>query len=1185
MTIRWLQNSPASKSRFVRHLCCWATLFAFVLCMAPARVSAEEPYLKFLQGLRERQYFDMAMAYMDTLEERKEVPADIKTIIPYERAVTLLQSSNYVQNPEAQTEQLDQAQAHLEKFIKNSPNHALVPRANTELANIMLGKARVLIWESKSPSNVDNRLKFQQDARKLIQDARKIYQAANDAYKKEWESYGVYIPEDEREKRAKRENAEGLYMRAQLDLATCTYEEAQTYDVDSDKFKETLQKASLEFEELHSKYRSQYAGLYARTMQGKCFEEQDDIRKALGIYDELLGHPGSSAGLKRLQSQVRHFRLICLNHESRKDYQLVIMEADEWMKANRASVRTTTGLGIRWEMAQAQENLALARTTPELDRTRLLRQALENAREINKYAGPYKDVSNSMIQRVLVALDREPGDPTDFDGAFGTANTMLEQIGKLRENLKVAEQKGDKEQIKNVQDELQALLSETERMYRLALNLATSQIEPNQINAARYRLAYMFYLQRKSFETAVVGDYLSTHSIDGDPTIALDGAYLAMAGLTQAVNDAPENSKNDILDMMVKICERIATQWPNSDRATDARMEMGRIYRQYDQPLDAAKWYGDVPPTATQYSTAQLEAGQAYWNAYLSAIIKEEQETPTATLKEWQNQAAQFLTKGIEEKEKGLPADKATPAELVRAKVSLSQIEIMRGNDGRAVELITKEPHSVVKAVAVADGESRPSEDGNIKSTAFASFAYQQLLRAYIGTRQLEKAEEARTQLEQIAGQSGGEALTAVYVELGRELQNELERLNKQGDQERLNQVRSGFESFLKQLFERKDGQTYGSLIWIAETYFGLAEGTAEDPQKAKQYYTSASQTYEEIIRRASNNPQFLDPSRLTAVRLRLVNCKREEGDYPAAEEAIRLVLKDNPKALDAQIAAASVYQSWGKEENDAEKSLLAVRGQTFDDGAVIWGWANIAKRLQMIIDGGQAPPEYVERNREVQYRQAESRLEYSDLAPDQKAAEEQLKRAKADILTYALFSPELTKTPWWDQFDELYQTVQTRLGEAAVPLEKPDPDSLLAATGTTSSNYDSGEAETVPVTEAAAAPAKPAAPPSKVGTYALIGFVAIFAIGILGYTMTSMKKPRKRSTAEMVSTMPKSISKKSVSVGESKAPAGKTRPKTVAAPDPSGAKARNAEKKPSRPRTPEEIAKMKARRKKPKPE
>ena len=1108
----------------------------------PTALQAKEPYLEFVQGLRERQYFDSAMLYLQSLETRENVPEEIKQVIPFEKAVTMLRSSQFSQNPDAQSELLDQAQAYLEQFIKNSPRHELVARANTELARILLGKAQVLTWKSRSPANKDNRLKFQQDARKNVAKAKVIFQKAHDAYKKQWESYGVYIPEEEKEKRAARKKVEGLYMRSQLDLATCTYEDAQTYDRDSKEFKDKLRTASLEFEEVHTKYRSQYAGLYARTMQGKCFEEQDDIRKALGIYDELLSHPGKSPGLIKLQNQVLHFRLICLNHETRKDFQLVIQEASDWLKRNGRSSRTQVGLGIRWELARAQEALATDRNTPEAERGRLLRQALENVRQINRYASPYKDVSRTAIQRILVLLDREPGDPKDFDSAFGSANSLLDQVGPLREKVKEAEKSKDQKKIQNANEELQAQLSETERIYRLALALADDKSPAKQINSARYKLAYIFYLQRKNYDAAVVGKYLAIRLKKDDPTVALDAAYLAMAGFSQAYNDAPQQYKEKNLQLILDISQFIATNWPNSDRATDARLGMGRILRRSDKPLEAAKWYAEVPATAPQYPTAQLETGQALWAAYLNIAFKESTSQTPEELNKMRDQAAKHLEVGITKMQEKTPASKPAPTDLVRAKVSLSQIEIMRGNDAKAIEWLTKDPHSVVKAIHVEKEQDRPKEDINIKSTAFASLAYQYLLRAYIGTRQLDKAEQARSSLEKIAGASGGAALTAVYVELGRELQQELERLKKLGDQERLEKVRSGFESFLSQLAKRKGGQSYSSLIWIAETYFSMAQGSKESPQKASQYYSDATGAFEEILERGENDPDFIDPARLDGVKLRLVNCKRQERDFETAESLIKSVLKKNSKALDAQIEAALVYQDWGEYGGEPKHFLDAVRGKKFKDGTVIWGWGNIAKRLQMSLNAGQSRPEYKEKHREAQYQLAQSRYLYAQNASGPKEAKEQLQRAKIEITTFTSLTPDLPDTPWWDKFDTLYQDIQQQLGEVATPLTRPE---LIAqdAGKRKISQYDAAaqserDAEEAPEVEKKPKKQKAA---SNTMSYILMGVVLLAGIGFIGFLMTSGKKAEKRLTTEIAAELPDTFEFPAPPAEEQPAPRKKT--------------------------------------------
>ncbi len=160
------------------------------------------------------------------------------------------------------------------------------------------------------------------------------------------------------------------------------YEEAQTYDRGSSDNKKLLTDAANAFEKIHARYRQQLAGLYARMWQAKCFEEQDDIVKALGCYNELLQHGDGKSGpaLKRLQDTVRHFRLICLNHPQRKDYQVAIQEAQDWLKDNRGLASTKVGLGIQWEMVRAMELRAKKEETGEAERNRLNQQALARLR-------------------------------------------------------------------------------------------------------------------------------------------------------------------------------------------------------------------------------------------------------------------------------------------------------------------------------------------------------------------------------------------------------------------------------------------------------------------------------------------------------------------------------------------------------------------------------------------------------------------------------------------------------------------------------------------------------------------------------------------------------------------------------------------------------------------------------------
>ena len=121
-----------------------------MLIAVPTRsLLAEEPYLDFVQGLRERNYFDYALLYLDQLALRKSLSDEIKAIIPYEKAITLRENAKVLRSPEKQFEQLDQALAYLEQFARDNPNHPNSGDANSDRAQILLQKAEVEIFQRR----------------------------------------------------------------------------------------------------------------------------------------------------------------------------------------------------------------------------------------------------------------------------------------------------------------------------------------------------------------------------------------------------------------------------------------------------------------------------------------------------------------------------------------------------------------------------------------------------------------------------------------------------------------------------------------------------------------------------------------------------------------------------------------------------------------------------------------------------------------------------------------------------------------------------------------------------------------------------------------------------------------------------------------------------------------------------
>ncbi len=1088
------------------------------------QVFAAEPFLEFLDGLRTRGYYDSALLYLDQMEASKTLPEDARKVLPFERGQTLLESAKTLQNLDSQRKQLDAAQAAFEAFVKASPNHEFAGRANTARGQILMEKARVDIWDGDKPSNEGNRAKLRQSARNAIASAQKIFEEAKKQHEATWRKFPAYIPEEQKAERAARDAAEEQFIRSQLDLAQCTYWNAQTYDKGSPERKKLLQDAAIAFEVIHQKYRSQLGGLFARIWQGKCFEEQGDaegIRIALGIYGEILEHEGSTPAMRNLRDRALRFRLICLNTTHRNDYQLVIQEAEQWLKEARERVRTDVGLGIQWELCRAQEALGTDRNIPEATRKNYLTQALNRARNINRYPGELKNPSSGLIQRILVLMNRDPSDPKDFDTAYGNGGQLYEQVSVVNSQIRKLQAEGKQKEALAQYESLMATSAEMTRMYDLALKLAQPASDPLMVNTARLRLAYGYLLQKRDYEAAIIAEDQMLRHGDENSEFAKEAGFLMMAAFDHAYSAAPEGQRDFEERQVIAAANQICDRWPESDRANDARNTVAKIFWNNNELLTAAEWWQKIPKGTAQYADAQVRAGKAFWRQYVTAVSNAEESAPKAEdLNKWKEAAISHLTTGINEAQKTVPAGTPLSDDLIGAKLTLVNIRNLDGlfeqKDPKgppgSLDLLLKDPHPVLKAVDVPKGQKRPTDPAKATSRQMASFAYQQLLRAYIGTNNLEEANKARTKLEEVAAGGDEAALTQVFVDFGRELERELDRLRLAGDTNRLNSVRAGFESFLNDLLKRKEGQTLYSLLWIGETFGSLAEGSSDNPAKAEDFYKKAAGAYQSIIESAAKDPKFATAPQITATKLRMVNSLRNQKDFPKAQEVIVEVLKTSPNAPDAQFEAAQLYQSWAQATGEADKFNIALYGQKTPEH--IWGWTYTAQSLQQALF--RQKEERIEKlHFDARYNQAEAEKLFGLALSDVKESRLHFDRALSNINSFQRVSKRWPDEEY-QRFNALYRSVLAEIGEPVIDLPRELASTEPSSQAPAQANNQPAAADTTSPQTAAQAPAA-AAPKKEEGSPAMMILILVVSCGgAIGVWIVSQKMRKNQKHASI---------------------------------------------------------------------
>jgi tetratricopeptide (TPR) repeat protein len=459
---------------------------------------------------------------------------------------------------------------------------------------------------------------------------------------------------------------------------------------------------------------------------------------------------------------------------------------------------------------------------------------------------------------------------------------------------------------------------------------------------------------------------------------------------------------------------------------------------------------------------------------------------------QWKTEAKTLLTNGIQLTRQKL-GDMAKPTEeLAAAEVSLASILNLDGEFPATIDRLTKgAENSVVTAIEVPEGTQRP-EDG-IQSQSFAGLTYRLLLRAYIGTQQIDQALQTMTKLEKV----GGQDILAAYTQLGMELQEELRRLKLSGENERLAAVRDSFEKFLQKVYESRNKSDYNSLLWIGETYYGLGQGVSGDAASAAAYYSKAGDAYSEII-----SGGLVNADNKNAVKLRLARCRRQQKQFEEALKNIEEILTENPMTLDAQFEAALILTDWGA-DTDPKKFTEALQGRKDATGkaTAVWGWSQLARRLQQIT-AKDPSPELKGRFVEARYEMANCRRRFGNASDAD--ADKLRKSAMAEITSFVQVYRDLDDVSF-ARFDRLYQDIQADLGQAPTPLDRnavasaPEEEPAELAQNATGNPA------------AAATGAEPAATEESGSSTLLIVVGVGVCLAIAGGLFYFMRKPKER--------------------------------------------------------------------------
>lgn len=925
------------------------------LAVAPP-LAAEEPARAFLDGLRARGYHDAALDYLTALESSRLAPAGFRQIIPYERALVLIESARKQRDLEARVQELNQAQQLLQKFVDSQGSHPKAFAARSQLGNLIVERARIKVEQAKS----GNTQKLMKEVRQLYEQAFQEFSKLEASVTAELDKIPKVLDLRDREEAAlaaRRTQLRADNLQTELLAAAIREESADMVPAGSKEQTAYLTEAAELYDGIYKKYRSRLAGLYARMYQGRCNQRLGKTKDALGYYGELLDQPDEPEEFRKLKSETLRLAMECWLAPNEQKYFEAIKRASNWLtSAPRNTEREPNMLAIRLSLARAYKMQADDFERRDLNDRRTINLSIDAALNHAEFVASEPGELQEEARKLAVSLggrnrSEEQSEPKNFTQAQLEGKKALDAIGpattelaKLQQQLQRAKP-AEKQKLQTEVDQAAIKLANVEKAamdyYRLALELADRDTPPSEVNLVRYFVCYLYYLEQQYYEAALVGEFVARRYAESAG--ARECVKIALACYRKIMEANADGDTSFEVQRLVGLANYTSDTWPGSPESLMALTTLVPVLVNAGELDDARKLTLRIPKANPARGEAELITGQAMWGKHLQleqqlALWNRNgvpEDTDLAAVEAESAQLAEQATSLLAEGFARLPEPPVVNASNATALLSLAQSYVASGDYAKAIEVLeqpTLGPVTLVQAGHEA-----------VQNPLFIEETHRTSLQAYVGAlgtggaEMKEKAKVAMTSLQQAIGSdaAGKQRMLGIYVNLAQSVQEQMSSATPEARQEMSNV----FEAFLQEL---SAGSTdLGVLNWVAETFASLGAGFDDNEQvlnpEAQKYYERSIAAFQNILSLSE-----LDPKLATQMQVRMASVKVSTHQYQAALQDLQQVLAKSASAINVQVEAAQLLQRWAK--SDPGKYPEAISGIK---GTPVWGWGQIAGKTQ----------------------------------------------------------------------------------------------------------------------------------------------------------------------------------------------------------------------------------------------
>ncbi len=917
------------------------------------QTNAEEPSSKFLEKLKQSNYYDVAAIYIEQLQKNPSLSADEKMALNYEQGDILGKQGLSTRDPNQRDEILAKAQAKLSEFLKAAPKHKNASDALLSLARMSFTRGQVLrkISEKLPP---DKREEQMGGARAQFAEAKKYLEES------EKQAVEYLTPLNAKLKKqetltTEEEDIKAKFFPALLEvrylLGEVLYENALTYAPKAKEYKDNLTASNKEFSEAYDKYAKEGlkqrlgVGFKARTNQARNLILLGNYRDAKGYAWDVFTTEDIPASIFKPAQRIA-FEAMLLEGK----FEESIKEVEAGMK-DLPRISTPLDAEIFYFAAAIAEKASAVVKTPA-DKNRIKALAIKYTRDLLRFKMGFE----------FYAETRELAKRLEIKNASSGSQTYAELNLEAKQVYGQYSESYDKWQnFQGPDDERKELLEQRDAMHEATFDAITSALAaaprsalPDDLAFFRYFLG-TYHSQKKQYPEAIV--FGEATALGGaNNRFALKAASLTLRSLQLARRELLDLKKsgkpvtdselNSLGQHLARAANYLIATWSNTPEADGARSILAQSELEDGRFDEAAKVIAKMDPKGSAQAPALMSLGstaaQKYYNGMYGRDKSEDTEKAAQVYKPYVTSALKPALLSMLEQKTGLDSRGVLGAYfflLIKLREDISDPDVLK---------LIDHPTNGILAKLKANSADIPDEiKFSLAQIMFQAF----LLNG--------KAESAIAMVDQLEAQADKnmdaelkKKVNAIIIGAGRELEKQIRDVREK-DPAKAAKLAGTFAGLLDKLTEKAASLDFANLYAISESYVNLAE---TDPTRKADLLKKAEGIYSAIIQRDAKEPDFVkSDNSLQIIKVKQIGVIRARGDYKDAYAKLIEMLKPKPAVLAAQIEAAQVLQQWANSEPAGSKARFDLLGkalvgeydETKTDLQVIWGWRKIRSVLE----------------------------------------------------------------------------------------------------------------------------------------------------------------------------------------------------------------------------------------------